>query len=67
MFKRKGNGIYRVRLVALGYSQVPGVDHQDNFSLVVVDITYLIVMILALVWKYDCEILDVETGVCMVR
>ena len=52
VFKPKGNGIYRARLVALGYSQVPGVDHEDNFSPVVVHITYWIIVIISIVWKF---------------
>ena len=30
VFKKKRNGVYRARLVGLGYSQVPGVDHKDT-------------------------------------
>ena len=61
VFKCKDNGMYHVHQIALRYYQVPKVDHQDKFSMIVVDITYRIVMILALVWKYNCEIVDVET------
>ena len=31
VFKKKRNGVYRARLVGLGYSQIPGVDHKDFF------------------------------------
>ena len=48
--------------MALCYSQVPGVDHEDNFSLVVVDITYRIIVIMSMVWKFQLEIVDVETA-----
>ena len=62
VFKVKKNGVYRARLVALGYSQIAGIDHQDNYAPVVVDVTFRLVMVLALIndWKY--EIVDVETA-----
>ena len=39
VFKLNRDGRYRSRLVALGYSQIPGVDFKDNYSPVVSDIT----------------------------
>ena len=48
--------------MGLGYSQVPGIDHKDNFSPVVSEITFRIVMILALMNDWDMEIVDVVTA-----
>ena len=40
VFKKKRNGVYRARLVGLGYFQIPGIDHKDIFSPVVTDKTF---------------------------
>jgi Reverse transcriptase (RNA-dependent DNA polymerase) len=40
IFKIKRNGVYRERLVACGYSQVPGVDFQESFAPVINDVTF---------------------------
>ena len=62
VFKKKRNGVYRARLCALGYSQIPGVDHQDNYAPVITDVTFRILMVLALMNEWECEIVDVETA-----
>ena len=48
VFKKKRNGIYRARLVGLGYYQIPRIDHKDNFSPVVTDTTFRCVLVIAL-------------------
>ena len=40
VFKVKRNGVYHARLVAKGFSQIPGVDFTDNYSPVVNDVTF---------------------------
>ena len=40
VLKIKRDGRYRAHLVCLGYTQVHGVDFQDNFALVVNDMTF---------------------------
>ena len=34
------NGVYRARLVALGYSQIPGLDYTENFDPVILDMIF---------------------------
>lgn len=61
VFKKKRNGVFRVRLVGLGYSQIPGVDHQDNFSPVINEVTFRCVMVLAMINNWVSEIVNVVT------
>ena len=44
VFKVKGNGAYCARLVAKGFSQIPGIDFTDNYSPVVNDVTFRVVV-----------------------
>ena len=62
MFKKKRNGVCRAKLVDLRYSQVPGVDHNDNFLPVVSDTTFRCVMILALMNNWEIEVVNIETA-----
>ena len=45
VFKIKRDGTYRARLVALGYSQIPGVDYTDNFAPVPHDVSFRIALL----------------------
>jgi Reverse transcriptase (RNA-dependent DNA polymerase) len=62
VFDIKRNGTFRARLVACGYSQIPGVDFQSYYSPVVNDAVFRIVIIIQLVWNLPSIILDVETA-----
>jgi hypothetical protein len=62
VFKKKKNGVYRARLCALGYSQVPGVDYTENHAPVINDVTFRIMLILWLLKGYDSDVIDVETA-----
>jgi hypothetical protein len=44
LFKIKRNGIFRARLVAYGYGQVPGIDFTDNYSPVVDNVSFRIIL-----------------------
>ena len=61
VFKIKRDGIYRARLVALGYSQIPGVDYTDNFAPVAHDVSFRIALARMMVEKLDSLVMDVET------
>ena len=62
VFKKKKNQVYRARLCAIGYSQIPGVDHEYNFAPVVTETTFRIVLVMALLNQWKMEIVDVETA-----
>ena len=62
VFKIKRDGTYRARLVALGYSQIPGVDYTDNFAAVAHDVSFRIALARMMVEKLDSLVMDVETA-----
>jgi hypothetical protein len=63
VFKKKKSGVFRARLCALGYSQVPGVDFTENFAPVVNEVTLRLVL---LKWmtnpSWMAKVYDVETA-----
>ena len=67
VFKIKRDGTYRARLVALGYSQIPGVDYTDNFAPAAHDVTFRIALARMMVEKLDSLVMDVETAFYMER
>ena len=62
IFKQKKNGVYRARLVALGYSQIPSADFIDNFAPVVIDKCFRIMIVLAFIMLWEAKIVDIETA-----
>ena len=62
VFEIKRDGTYRARLVALGYSQIPGVDYTDNFAPVAHDVLFRIALATMMVEKLDSVVMDVETA-----
>ena len=62
VFKIKRDGTYRARLVAVGYSQIPGEDYTDNFAPVAHDVSIRIALARMMVEKLDSLVMDVETA-----
>jgi hypothetical protein len=50
IFKIKRNGVFRARLVACGYSLIPGVDFIESFASVVNDLSFRIILTAKLLW-----------------
>jgi hypothetical protein len=61
IFKLKRNENFRARLVGCGYSQVPGVDFNESFVLVIDDASFRIMLIAKLIWGLVSSIIDIET------
>ena len=62
VFKINRDGTYRARLVALGYSQIPGVDYTDNFAPVAHDVSFRIALARMMVEQLDSLVMDGETA-----
>ena len=62
IFKTKRNGIFRARLVACGYSQIPGVDFQESYAPVINDVTFRILLVTMLTWNLIGKVIDIETA-----
>ena len=62
VFKIKRDGTNRARLVALGYSQIPGIDYTDNFAPVAHDVSFRIALARMMVEKLVSLVMDVETA-----
>ena len=62
VFLIKNNGVFRSRLVACGYSQIPGIDFADTYSPVIHDSTFKVLLILLMMMNLDYLLIDVETA-----
>jgi hypothetical protein len=62
VFDIKRDGRFRARLVACGYSQIPGVDFTESFSPVVNESVFRIVLVAQVLWKFHSNLMDVETA-----
>ena len=62
VFKRKRNGAYRSRLVALGYSQIKYQDYIDTFSPTVSESTIRICIVIWIIFDLDVDQIDIENA-----
>ena len=58
----KRDGTFRARLEACGYSQIPGVDFTEIYSPVKNDVTFRILLIMVIIFNYDCYLIDLVTA-----
>jgi hypothetical protein len=62
VFEVKRNGVFCARLVACGYSQVPGQDFTEVYSPVVNDCTVRILLIIKMILTLESLLVDIETA-----
>ena len=62
VFKIKRNGVYRTRLVAKGFSQIPGEDFTENFSPVINDVTFRIVLTRMILEGLDAKVIVINNA-----
>jgi Reverse transcriptase (RNA-dependent DNA polymerase) len=60
IFEIKRIGIFRARLVACVYSQIPGIDFNESFAPVINDVSFCIILIAKIMWGLQASIIDVE-------
>ncbi len=54
--------MFRARLVACGYSQIPGVNFSYSHAPVINDVTYRVMLVCEIVYGLSAKIVDIETA-----
>ena len=54
--------MYRARLVAKGFSQIPGADFTDNYSPVVNDVTFRVVVARMIIKNMKGKVVDIDNA-----
>ena len=62
VFKVKRNGVYHARLVAKGFSQIPGMDFTDKFFPVLDDVTFRVVVARMLIDNLKGKVVNIDNA-----
>jgi Reverse transcriptase (RNA-dependent DNA polymerase) len=62
VFDIKLDSTFRARLVACGYSQVPGMNFQESYSPVINDVVFWILIVCQIIWGLTAVLVDVEVA-----
>ena len=62
VFKVKRNGVYHARHVAKGFSQIPGMDFTDNYSPVVNDVTFRVMVARMHIENLKGKVVDIDNA-----
>src|SRR5882757_3888124 len=62
VFKLKADGRYRVRLVAKGFTQIPGIDYDETFSPVAHFELLRLLLVLAVLEDWEIQQMDVKSA-----
>ena len=60
--KVKRNSVYHARLMAKGFSQIPGMEFTDNYSPVVNDVTFRVVVARMLIENLKGKVVDIDNA-----
>ena len=58
----KRNGVYCARLVAKGFSQIPGMEFTDNYSPMVNDVTFQVVVARMHIENLKGKVVDIDNA-----
>ena len=62
VFKVIRNGVYHARLVAKGFSKITGVDFTDNYSPVINDVAFRVVVARMLIENLKGKVVDINNA-----
>ena len=64
-FLKSSKKKFRARLVACGYSQVPGVDFNESYAPIINDVIFCVILIVMLIGGLQVTIIDAKLAFCL--